>query len=33
VRIRIRFGKHATKWFDYLMVSKEELEEILNGTG
>jgi SAM-dependent methyltransferase len=33
VRIRVRFGKYATKWFDYLMVSKEEMEEILNGTG
>jgi len=33
VRIRIRFGKYATKWFDYLMVSNEEMEKILNGTG
>jgi SAM-dependent methyltransferase len=33
VRIRIRFGKMASKWFDYLMVSKEEMEEILKGTG
>lgn len=32
-RIRIRFGKMATKWFDYLMVSKEEMKEILKGTG
>jgi len=33
VRIRIRFRKYATKWFDYLMISKEEMEEILKGTG
>ena len=33
VRIRVRFQKYATKWFDYLMVSKEELVDILKGTG
>jgi len=33
VRIRVRFEKYATKWFDYLFVSKEEMEEILKGTG
>jgi len=33
VRIRIRFGKHVGRWFDYLMVSKKEMEEILKGTG
>ncbi|NIQ07972.1 MAG: class I SAM-dependent methyltransferase [Candidatus Korarchaeota archaeon] len=33
VRIRIRFGKYVGRWFDYLMVSKEEMEEILEGTG
>jgi len=33
VRMRIRFGKYATPWFDYLLVSKEEMEEILKGTG
>lgn len=32
-RIRVRFGKYVTKWFDYLSVSKEEMKEILNGTG
>jgi len=32
-RIRVRFGKYATKWFDYLMVSKQEMKEILEGTG
>ena len=33
VRIRIRFGKYVGRWFDYLMVSKKEMEEILKGTG
>jgi SAM-dependent methyltransferase len=33
VRIRVRHGKHATRWFDYLMVSKEEMKQILDGTG
>ena len=33
VRIRIRFGKFVGKWFDYLMVSREEMTNILDGTG
>jgi len=33
LRIRVRFEKYATKWFDYLIVSKEEMQEILRGTG
>jgi len=33
VRIRVRFRKTVGKWFDYVMVSKKEMEEILNGTG
>ncbi len=32
IRIRVRFGKFATPWFDYLLVSKSEMEEILKGT-
>jgi len=32
VRLRIRYKKYATPWFDYLMVSKEEIEDILDGT-
>jgi SAM-dependent methyltransferase len=32
-RIRIRFGKYASRWFDYLLVSKEEMKEILRETG
>ncbi len=33
LRPRIRFHKYAGQWFDYLMVSKEEMKEILKGTG
>jgi SAM-dependent methyltransferase len=33
VRIRIRFSKFIGQWFDYLMVSKEEMRAILKGTG
>lgn len=32
IRIRIRFRKTASPWFDYLFVSKEELAAILEGT-
>jgi SAM-dependent methyltransferase len=33
IRIRVRFRDLATPWFDYLMVSQEELEDLLDGTG
>ncbi len=33
VRIRIRFRKYVGRWFDYLLVSKEEMMETLRGTG
>lgn len=33
LRIRIRFGKYVTDWFDYLIVSKDEMKQILEGTG
>ncbi len=33
VRIRVRYRRHATPWFDYLMVSKEEMRGILADTG
>ncbi len=33
IRIRIRFRKYVGRWFDYLMVSKEEMKEILKRTG
>ena len=32
LRIRIRYKHYATPWFDYLFVSKSELEDILVGT-
>ena len=32
VRIRVRFEKYVTEWFDYLLVSKDEMKEILEGT-
>lgn len=33
IRIRVRYRDHATPWFDYLMVSQEELQGLLDGTG
>jgi len=33
VRIRVRYKRYTSPWFDYLMVSKEEMEKILNGSG
>jgi SAM-dependent methyltransferase len=33
MRIRIRYMKYVGKWFDYLIVSREEMKEILKGTG
>ena len=33
LRLRIRFRKYAAPWFDYLIVSKKEMKEILKGTG
>ena len=33
LRIRIRFREIASPWFDYLFLSRRELEEILEGTG
>jgi hypothetical protein len=33
IRLRIRFKKYATPWEDYLMVSKEEMEQSIVGTG
>jgi SAM-dependent methyltransferase len=33
VRIRIRYKKSVTPWFDYLLVSKDEMRQILAGTG
>ena len=33
LKIRIRFEKYVTDWFDYLIVSKDEMKQILKGTG
>jgi SAM-dependent methyltransferase len=33
VRMRIRYLTYATPWFDYLLVSRPEMREILQGTG
>lgn len=33
VRIWVPYRTYATPWFDYLMVSQEEMEEILDNTG
>lgn len=32
IRIRNRFRKYVGRWFDYLMVSKKEMRDILEGT-
>jgi SAM-dependent methyltransferase len=33
LRIRARFTTHATPWFDYLIVSPQEMRALLEGTG
>ncbi len=33
VRIRVRYRDLATPWFDYLFLSRPELEELVQGTG
>jgi cyclopropane fatty-acyl-phospholipid synthase-like methyltransferase len=33
MRIRIRYMKYVGKWFDYLIVSREEMRKILKETG
>jgi SAM-dependent methyltransferase len=33
VRIRVRYKKYRSAWFDYLLVSEEEMEGLLLGTG
>jgi SAM-dependent methyltransferase len=33
LRIRIRYKEYSTRWFDYLIVSKEEMHGILKDTG
>jgi SAM-dependent methyltransferase len=33
VRLRLRYRQFKTPWFDYLLVSKNEMKEIVGGTG
>ena len=33
LRIRVRHRKYATPWFDYLIVSPDEMRALLDGTG
>ncbi len=33
IRLRVRYHLHCNQWFDYLMVSQEEMREIAAGTG
>ena len=33
IRMRVRHGKLASPWFDYLFVSQEELKQLIAGTG
>jgi len=32
IRLRIRFRTYCTPWFDYLLVSKQEMQQVLDGT-
>jgi hypothetical protein len=33
LRMRIRFKKYVSPWFDYLIVSPDEMADIVKGTG
>lgn len=33
LKLRVRYKKYKTPWFDYLIVSKNEMKRILEGTG
>ena len=33
IRIRVRYRRYCSPWFDYLMVSPDEMKAILAGTG
>jgi SAM-dependent methyltransferase len=33
IRMRVRYRKYATPWFDYLFVSQDELRDLLDETG
>ena len=32
-RLRVRYKRYRTPWFDYLFASEAEIAEILEGTG
>jgi hypothetical protein len=31
-RIRVRYKKYVTPWIDFLLISRDELDSILEGT-
>ena len=33
IRLRVRYAVYATPWVDYLMISSDEMEELVSGTG
>ena len=33
LRLRIRYKKYVSQWFDYLFVSPDEMADIVKGTG
>jgi SAM-dependent methyltransferase len=33
VRLRVRYQTYATPWFDYLLVSPDEMRKLVDGTG
>jgi hypothetical protein len=33
IRIRVRYQTYVTPWFDYLLVSPDEMKELVEGTG
>jgi SAM-dependent methyltransferase len=33
VRIRVRYRKYINPWMDYLLVSRDEVQQVLQGTG
>ncbi len=33
IRIRVRYKKYMSDWFEYLLVSKDEMKQLLQGTG
>jgi len=33
VRLRVRYRRYVSPWFDYLLLAKEELDQLVQGTG